>query len=161
MKKIILVFVIALGMSQFAKAQTDLGGGIALWGEVGLEAKANFGITDAISISPSIDYFFVETVEDVSSTNIMFNVDGHYNFDVSEEFTVYPLVGINYFYYSIDIPEYEFLGETYGGKVSDGDVDINIGGGATYKLSDNMKLYAELKYLRSDIGLSAGILFGL
>ena len=160
MKKIILILVIVLGISQFAKAQTDLGGGIALWGDIGIEAKANFGITEAISISPSIDYFLIDDFD--GGTFLMFNVDGHYNFEVGEGFVAYPLVGINYYHFSYDIPEYTILGVTYGGgNISDGDIDLNIGGGATYALSDSMKLYAEVKFMRSDVGLSAGILFGL
>jgi len=149
---------IVLGISQFAKAQMDIGGGIALWGNVAIEAKADFSITDQISISPSIDYILVdENFDNYSSTYLMFNVDGHYNFDISDGFKAYPLVGLNYYYwtYSYDLPGYDnFSGDG-------GDVSINIGGGATYAISDSMKLYGELKFLRSDIGLSAGLLFSL
>ena len=158
MKKIILTIAIVLGISQLAKAQVDVGGGVALWGNIAIEAKADFPITEQISISPSIDYLLVdENFDNYSSTYLMFNADGHYNFDVSEGFVAYPLVGINYYYwsYSYDI---EGLGDYSG---DGGDVSINIGGGATYALSDSMKLYAELKFLRSDIGLSAGVLFSL
>jgi len=159
MRKILLTITIVLGVSQFAKAQTDLGGGIALWGDMGIEAKANFGITEEISISPSIDYFLNDNSD--GGTFLMFNVDGHYNFDVGEGFVAYPLIGISYYYFSYDTPKYVIDGQTYGGRVSDGDIDLNIGGGATYALSDSMKLYAEIKFMRSDLGLSVGVLFGL
>lgn len=159
MKKIILTLVIVLGISQFAKAQTDIGGGVALWGEVGVEVKANFGITEAISISPYIDYFFLEDIPGASVSSMMFNVDGHYNFEVGEGFVAYPLLGINYWNYNISFDD-PLLDELVGGA-SGGDVGINAGGGATYALSDSMKLYAEVKFLRSDVGLSVGILFGL
>lgn len=159
MKKIILTLVIVLGISQFAKAQTDIGGGVALWGEVGVEVKANFGITEDISISPYIDYFFLEDIPGASISSMMFNVDGHYNFEVGEGFVAYPLLGINYWNYNISFDDSE-LDDLIGGS-SGGDVGVNIGGGATYAISDSMKLYAEVKFLRSDVGLSAGILFGL
>lgn len=159
MKKIILAFVIILGISQFAKAQVDLGGGVALWGDVGVEVKANFGITEEISISPSVDYFF-EDVVGASVTSLIFNVDGHYNFEVGEGFVAYPILGINYWNYSINWDN-DLYDDYLGGSSSGGDVGINVGGGATYALSDSMKLYAEVKFLRSAVGLSAGILFGL
>jgi len=158
MKKIILAFVIALGISQFAKAQVDLGAGIALWGDMGIEVKANFPVTEQISISPSIDYFF-EDVVGASVTSLIFNVDGHYNFEVGDGFVAYPILGINYWNYNINYDD-PLLDELIGDS-SGGDVGLNAGGGATYALSDSMKLYAEVKFLRSDVGLSVGILFGL
>jgi opacity protein-like surface antigen len=154
MKKIILTLVVILGVSQFAKAQTEIGGGISLFNEIAVEVKANFAVTEEISISPSFDYFFVDN-EDL--TNMLFGVDGHYNFEVGNGFNVYPLVGVNYFYYSLDVPEeLEGLVDNSGG-----DFGLTVGGGATYNLSDSMKLYAEIKYLQSDFGISAGLLFSL
>ncbi len=88
---------------------------------------------------------------------MIFNVDGHYNFEVGEGFVAYPILGINYWNYSIDWD----VELPYDVDSSGGDVGVNAGGGATYALSESMKLYAEVKFLRSDVGLSAGILFGL
>ena len=149
MKKIILTLAIMLGVSQFAKAQSEFGAGVLLggWGNLGIEAKANFGITDQISISPSFDYFLVDSAYDY--TMFMISADGHYNFDVSDAFTAYPLIGLNYLSISGN-------GYTWGTGVG-----LNVGGGATYGLSDSMKLYAEAKYMRTGLGLSAGILFSL
>ena len=148
MKKIILTIAIVFGMSQFAKAQVDLGGGLSLlWGTTAIEAKADFPITEKISISPSFDYFLVDSAFDYSM--FMISADGHYNFEVSDGFVAYPLVGFNYFSVSSD----DF---SYGSGIG-----LNIGGGATYALSDSMKLYGELKYIRIAFGLSAGILFSL
>lgn len=156
MKKIILAFVIALGISQFAKAQVDLGAGVALWGDMGIEVKANFPVSEEISISPSIDYFF-DDFPGASVTSLIFNVDGHYNFEVGEGFVAYPILGINYWNYSINYD----IDPIIDIDTSGGDVGLNAGGGATYALSDSMKLYGEVKFLRSDVGLSVGILFGL
>lgn len=157
MKKIILAFVITFGISQFAQAQFDLGAGVALWGDAGIEVKANFDITEQISISPSVDYFF-EDYPGASVTSLIFNVDGHYNFEVGEGFVAYPILGVNYWNYSISFDDPLF--DDFGG-VSGGDVGLNAGGGATYAISDSMKLYAEVKFMRSQAGISAGILFGL
>ncbi len=148
MKKIILSLVIILGVSQFAKAQTDLGVGVLVGtGTTAIEAKANFNVSDVISVSPSFDYFLVDSSFDYSL--YMIAADGHYNFEVSDQFVAYPLVGLNYFVVS---------GNGYTGGSN---IGLTIGGGATYGLSDSMKLYAEAKYIRSGFGLSAGILFSL
>ena len=149
MKKIILTIAIVLGMSQFAKAQSDFVVGVLLGGynSVAIEAKANFGITEQISISPSFDYFLVDSAYDYSM--FMISADGHYNFEVGEGFIAYPLLGLNYFSISSE-------GYSWGSGIG-----LNVGGGATYALSDTMKLYAEVKYVHYGFGLSAGILFSL
>jgi len=149
MKKIILTIVIVLGVSQFAKAQTDVGAGVLVgaYNNLAIEAKANFNVTDDISVSPSFDYFLVDS--DFDYTMFMVSADGHYNFEVSDGFTAYPLLGLNYFNISGN-------GYSFGTGIG-----LNIGGGATYSLSDSMKLYAEAKYVRSGFGLSAGLMFSL
>lgn len=120
---------------------------VGAYNNLAVEAKANFNVTDDISISPSFDYFLVDSAYDYSM--FMVSADGHYNFEVSDGFTAYPLVGLNYFSISSE-------GYSWGSGVG-----LNVGGGATYSLSDNMKLYAEAKYVRSGFGLSAGLLFSL
>ena len=149
MKKIILTIAIVLGMSQFAKAQTDVGAGVLVgaYSNLAVEVKANFNVTDDISISPSFDYFLVDSAYDY--TMFMISADGHYNFEVSDGFVAYPLLGFNYFNISSD-------GFSYGSGIG-----LNIGGGATYSLSDSMKLYVEAKYVRSGFGLSVGLMFSL
>ena len=146
MKKVVFVLVAVLGMASM-QAQTELGAGVSIGGGTAIEAKANFGVSDVISISPSVDYFLVDSV--YSYTMFGINVDGHYNFEVGDGFVAYPLAGLNYIMISGD-------GFTY-----DSGIGINIGGGATYEISDNMKLYGELKYRRYGSGLSVGVLFNL
>ncbi len=147
MKKVLLTLVFTLVLSQFAKAQTDVGGGILLgtYDSIALEVKANFPVSDQIDISPSFDYFLIDSAYDY--TIFMLSADGHYNFEAGEYFKVYPLLGLNYLSLS---------GNGY--SYSDG-IGLNIGGGATYGLSDSMKLYGEAKYVRTGFGLSAGVLF--
>lgn len=148
MKKIILTIAIVLGISQFAKAQTDVGVGILVGtGETAIEAKANFMVSDVFSISPSVDYYLIGGDFDYSL--FLMGVDGHYNFEVNDKFIAYPLAGLNYFIVSGD------------GYSAGSNIGLTLGGGATYGLSRNMKIYTELKYIRSGFGLSAGILFSL
>jgi len=144
MKKVLLVLTAIFGLAT-VQAQTELGAGVALGGGTAIEAKANFEVSDVISISPSVDYYFV--AGDYSIIGI--NADAHYNFEVGEGFVAYPLAGLNYLMISGE-------GYTYNSGIG-----LNIGGGATYAIGDNMKLYGELKYRRYGSGLSIGILFSL
>jgi len=145
MKKLIFTCIIALFGISVTNAQTDLGVGAFFGGgSTAIEAKADFKMSDKISISPSVDYYLV-------SGYSMFGlgIDGHYNIEASEGFVLYPLVGLNYGIVSGN-------GFTAGGGLG-----LTAGGGATYKISDSMKLYGEVKYLNSGIGISTGILFSL
>lgn len=144
MKNVLLVLVAVLGLSTM-QAQMEVGGGLAIGGGTAIEAKADFEVSDQISISPSLDYYLIDG--DYSVFGI--NADGHYNFDVNDDFTAYPLLGFNYLVISGN-------GYSYSSGIG-----INVGGGATYKISDSMKLYGELKYRRYGSGLSFGVLFSL
>jgi opacity protein-like surface antigen len=164
MKKGLFLLVFTLFGFLNINAQTSVGGGLSLWDNTGLELKADFGINDQISISPSIDYFFSDLK---NATFLMVNVDGHYNLGDPDALNYYPLAGLNYYYFSWETPKSSFGGETVGGsKVSDGQIGISIGGGVTYPISDAIKLFGELKfmsnkYMVNDLGASFGILFSL
>jgi opacity protein-like surface antigen len=149
MKKLFLTLVTVFFFTQFSKAQTQVGAGILVgaYNATAIEAKANFNVSDDIDISPSFDYFLINSNYDFSI--FMLSADGHYNFDAGDQFTVYPLIGLNYL--SISGNGYSY---------SDG-IGLNVGGGASYGISDNLKLYAEAKYVRTGFGLSAGVLFSL
>jgi len=160
MKKGLLLLVVftLLGLSK-VNAQTSVGGGAALWDNTGVELKANFGLSDQISLSPSVDYFFTDIKD---ATFLMLNLDGHYNLGDTDALNYYPIVGVNYYYFSMTIPKITIAGQTAGGgKVSDGEVGFTVGGGLSYALSDSMKLYGEAKYLHNAFGASVGILFSL
>jgi outer membrane scaffolding protein for murein synthesis (MipA/OmpV family) len=146
MKKVLVVLVAVFGFSTM-QAQMDVGAGVSIGGGTAIEAKANFAVSDQISISPSVDYYLIDSA--YSYTMFGINVDGHYNFEVGDGFVAYPLVGLNYLMISGD-------GFTFASGVG-----INVGGGATYEISDSMKLYGELKYRRYGSGLSVGVMFSL
>ncbi len=145
MKKLILVIALVIGTIQLAKAQTTFGGGVSFGNGTSLEAKADFNVANQISVSPSINYF----LNTAGYSAFQFNVDAHYNIQSNDDMVIYPLVGLNY--YMI----------TTTGYTGGSDLGLTLGAGSTYKLSESMKLYAELKYIRSGIGISAGILFSL
>ena len=158
MKKGLLSTLFILFALTNMNAQTSVGAGVLLGnGATAIEAKANFGVSDQISISPSFDYFLLGDSydslygSDINISIYMFGVDGHYNFGDPDALNYYPLAGLNYFAVS-------YSGNGVSGNVGSG-IGLTVGGGATYALSESMKLYGEVKYIRSGLGLSAGLLF--
>jgi len=114
MKKLILTLAIVLGISQFVNAQTEIGVGITeasnSYSSIAIEAKANFGITDKIAISPSIDYFIPTNslVNDYLGLDngvgllMTISVDGHYAFPINDKFEAYGLAGVNFLLSNVD-----------------------------------------------------------
>lgn len=145
MRKIILYITVIVASIQFTQAQTTYGAGISFGNGTAVEVKADFNVADQISISPSVDYFLNTT----GYSAFQINLDAHYNFESGGNLVFYPLAGLNYYIVS---------GNSITGT---SDLGLTIGGGGTFKLSDSMKIYSELKYIRSGVGISAGILFSL
>ncbi len=152
MKRIILLMLLGFIFIPKLQAQTSVGGGLMFYGETALEAKADFNVSDRISVSPAIGYFLTD-----GYTVFMISGAGHYNLGDPESFNYYPLVGLNLISVSA----------SYGGfSSSASNVGLELGGGATYSLSDSMKLYGEVKYIghgvwSNNIGLSIGVYFSL
>ncbi len=154
MKKGLLLTLFALFSMTRISAQTSLGGGLLLGSyTTAVEVKADFGVSEQISISPSIDYYLVDSSFGSNVTMYLLGVDGHYNLGDAESFNYYPLLGLNYFSVS-------FSGEGYNFSYGSG-VGLTVGGGGTYALSESLKLYGELKYIRSGVSFSAGVMFSL
>ena len=128
--------------------QKQIGGGFAYFGGLFFEAKANFGVSDAISISPSLDYYLGSALDNM----IIVGADGHYNFFINDDFTLYPLFGFSYIRATTS--------SYYYGSVSASFLAVNIGGGMNYAISDKIKIYSELKYVRG-VALTAGVMFSL
>lgn len=83
---------------------------------------------------------------------IIFGADGHYNFFINNDFTVYPLLGLSY----IRFRDASY----YGTPISDSFITLNIGGGMNYAVSEKIKIYSELKYV-SGFAVTAGVLISL
>ena len=148
MKKGLLLLLMAFFAMSSMKAQISLGGGVLLTNNTAVEFKADFGIAQKLSISPSFDYFLLGKKYGSNVSMYMFGVDAHYSLGNRDAFDFYPLLGVNFFKYS-----------SGGSKAST--TGLTAGGGISYALSDSMKLYGEAKYLHSAFGASLGILFSL
>lgn len=177
MKKLMMVAIILMVGVGAAMAQKDVkvvGLNINYGTEIsnlGIGAKFQYGLTDALRGEASFDYFLKK--DGLSMWDV--NVNLHYLFDVAPKVKVYPLVGIGYAnvkveaswgfeggdddsgdsdwnledYYSntrFDASDYE--NEEVGGETSasEGKIAINLGAGAEYELTDKISIGAELKY---------------
>ena len=95
---VLTVSFLVIGFTSL-NAQTQIGAGFLVSNGINaIEAKANFGVTDQIDISPSVGYFL--GTENYSA--FIITADGHYNFEAGDAFKVYPLAGLNYFVVSGD-----------------------------------------------------------
>lgn len=149
--------IMCLFIAVNAFSQTKLGVQLAYGtnSEFGVGAKSSFGVTDAINISPSINYYFGESVGSASSSILTVNADGHYTFEGGNGLIFYPLAGLNLTRMSVS---------ALGQSISNTLFGVNLGGGLNYGFSDSLTGVFETKYILSDANqavFSAGILFNL
>ena len=155
MKKGLFIVLFALFAMSNVNAQFSVGaGGTMFSGGTALELRGSYNVNEKIAVVPYFDYFLSSgtSVPGVNYSFMMYGVDGHYSLGDPEGFDFYPVLGLNIFSISTTFdktPELNYSGSTTG---------ISAGGGLTYALSDNMKLFAEGRYLQSAFGISAGIL---
>ena len=159
------VALITLGASA-QKGEQNIGAHV-LYGtdtsNIGLGVKYQNNITDVIRIEAVGDYYL--KTDGFSMFDV--NVNGHYLFPLSDKVTVYPLVGINYTSWKqealMDNDDDDADGDWTIKKSS---IGLNIGGGVQYKLTDKIRIGAELKYqtiggARSTPVIGAGVTFTL
>ena len=168
MKKLFMVAIILMVGVSVAMAQKDVKAvGLNLnYGSeiknVGIGAKFQYGITDAVRGEASFNYYLEK--DGLSMWDLNANI--HYLIDVAEKIKVYPLAGIGYanfksswgFEYDeeYDYGDYYSLksrnGWDYdeedmeGGSVNSGEIVVNLGVGAEYQLNEKLSIGAELKY---------------
>jgi outer membrane protein X len=119
---------------------------------MGIGIKYQYHVSNSIRIEPSATYYWPK--DHLSLLDVGLN--GHYVFPLSEEFNLYPLVGVGLFNYRF----------SYEGT-SDGDsqVTVNLGAGAEYLIDNSYKFTLEYKYVivnewnRSIISLGFAVLF--
>ena len=155
MKKLfVLMSFIALGVSSvFAqKGEKAVGVNLGYGTEIsnlGIGAKFQYGITDAIRAEASFNYFLKKDGANMWDVN----VNAHYLFPIADKFKVYPLVGLTYANCKVDMgwsvegmsPEdIQDLIET--SSESEGRVGVNLGAGIQYDLSSKFAINFEVKY---------------
>ena len=144
MKKFLL-FVMAVMCMAVAQAQVkgDMAAGVNLnmgfgydgdYDNMGIGAKFQYSVTDKIRVEPTFVYYFEKNY--LSMTE--FIVNAHYLFPMMDgKLNVYPLAGLGLVTSKVEI---------FGFSESESNFGLDLGGGAEYKLTDNISLAAELKY---------------
>jgi len=180
MKKINIIFILAILTFSAANGQfTKLGGGLGYttgfpfhqqtWdanksGHYDVSVKGIYELNLPVHISPSFTFFMPHVTKDISSktsvTAMMFDLNGHYVFNSLDNFEFYGLAGIDILL--------AWKKETFNGssssKESDNALGLNIGAGTCLKMTEQIDLYLEAKYILSKYDqfmLNVGVLLNL
>jgi hypothetical protein len=121
---------------------------------LGLGVHGLFSITETIDIAPSATYFFTESIAGASSSLIILEADGHYNFAISDNLILHPLAGISMAIISASAGGFNFSTTSFG---------INVGGGILLNRDEKLSFFGKAKYGISagGLGLYAGVYFSL
>ncbi len=163
-KKIALIVTLIASISTI-NAQLSVGVGAAYNEGIdapGLLVKGEFEIMEGIVISPSVSFFSGSTISGYKNNLFALDVNGQYIIEImTDELKVYPLAGLNYSSYKHGFRQsndFVLTGNTGNA------LGLNVGGGGRWYFSDQMSVFAELKYTVSNLSqvvLGAGILFEL
>lgn len=136
------------------QAQLEVGGGAGLGldlNEVGVQARAQLGLSDALRVAGSFSYFFVG--DNVTSNAIDANL--HYRFSSRGAIQPYVLTGIEFYRFrtNSNLPV----------NISSRQTGFNLGLGTNFAFGDDSKAFIEGKYSidGTQLGAFAGVLFTL
>jgi outer membrane immunogenic protein len=185
MKKINIIFILAILTFSVAKGQfTKLGGGL-MYGTgfhfnnektgteadlhrgpfVGIFATGIYEINRTIHIAPSFTYFVPRNnevtlgafTEKTRVSAMMFDFNGHYVFNSLDRFEFYGLAGLN-----ITFAKLKWVGSNSSG--TDNALGLNLGAGTYMKITEQLDLLMEAKYIVSkynQLMLNFGVLINL
>jgi len=188
MKKALITFVLIAAFTSAVSGQfTKAGSGIVFGsgfhfnnesgtdhrsGLMGISLTGIYEISLPLHISPSFTYFIphvstfssVEGRTRVSVSSMLFDIDGHYVFNSLDRFEFYGLAGLNITLARIK-RKYTYVGSaTTTVSESDNAIGINVGAGTYCKMTEQLDLFGEIKYIISkydQVIVSAGVLLNL
>ena len=181
MKKPVLILLLVITTITASNAQfTKAGGGLTFSsgfyfndlefpdyrsGHFGAFIKGIYEINMNIHISPSYTIFYPNITKDPgyrsSISSMMFDLNGHYVFNSLDRFEFYGLLGFDILLTRSKTKSSE-LNEVL--KERDNALGLNIGAGTYMKLTEQIDLCGEAKYILSRYGqfmVNAGILINL
>lgn len=130
----------------------------------GIFLKGIYELNLPIHISPSFTYFLPRNNKssqpfgtDTRVSAMMFDINGHYVFNTLDRFELYGLAGLN-----ITLAKIKWLGTTSSG--ADNALGLNIGAGTYLKMTEQLDLFAEVKYIISkydQLMVNAGVLLNI
>jgi len=180
MKKIyIILFILAMTFSISNGQFTKLGGGVGFTTGFPFQlqtgdayksehfdasVKGIYELNQPIYISGSFTYFMPHITKDIEGkttvSSLMFDMNGQYIFNSLDRFEFYGLAGIDILL--------AWKKDTFTGfpasTESDNALGLNIGAGTCMKITEQLDLYIEAKYILSkyhQVMLNAGVLINL
>ncbi len=171
MKKLTLTFILVIFILPYLNAQfTKIGGGMTFGTGyhhnnetagssadlyrspfAGIFLTGIYELNLPLHIAPSFAYFIPRTNEITQPTftestrvsSMMFDLNGHYVINSLDNFEFYGLAGLN-----ITFSKLKWL-DSGSSSDSDNAIGLNIGAGSYMKLTEQLDLYAEVKYIVS------------
>jgi len=179
MKKILISLSIILLPSSFLNAQfTGLGGGTGFTtgyhfhdapydynksGNFFGSVKGIYELDLPLHISPSITFFIphIDKQPDTKTTvsTLMFDINGHYVFNSLNRMEFYGLAGID-----ILLAWKKTKYTSFTEKESDNALGLNLGAGTNIKITEQLYIYAEAKYILSRLDqflINAGVMINI
>ena len=180
MKKLYFILIITVAISTITNGQfTKVGGGLGFStgfpfhqissdfnksGKFNINFKGIYDLSLPVHISPSFTIFLPHVTKqfDMKTTvsTIMFDLNGHYVFNSLDRFEFYGLAGLDIL---LAWKKETFTGSP-GSKERDNAPGLNIGAGTYMKITEQLDLFAEVKYIVSkyhQFMLNAGVLINL
>ncbi len=141
MKKILILSLFFTGLAFTSTAQVKFGVGGTYFGDLGVQGRAKFALTDEITAMPNVNLYFG------NGTQISLDAHAGYNFAEVEDMPIYGIGGLGYYRVSSN-------------GFSSSSLSLTLGGG----IDINENIYAELFWRNlfdggSDIGINAGYYF--
>ncbi|GJM28343.1 MAG: hypothetical protein DHS20C17_09780 [Cyclobacteriaceae bacterium] len=138
-------------------AQLGYGSGIE---SLGIGARFDYAITDAILLAPDLMYFFGKSEGSVDLSWFDINLNGNYLFETNNpDIIPYVLAGINIGIFNTSIDDFGF--GSYG--ASGTKIGLNLGGGADF-LVGTLVVFGEMRYAISSLDqfvIQGGVKFPL
>ncbi len=140
MKKILtlvcaMMLGLGIGQAQVHQGQTAVGANLVYGSEIenlGLGARFQYGILDALRAEVGFNYFF----EKHHTTWWDVNINAHYLLNLrNEQLYIYPLAGLNYTMKNDKIE-----------KDEDNHIGLNLGAGIEYELTDHFGINLEYRH---------------
>ena len=162
---IALCFMVSASAQQGEKS---VGGHLSYYSEsdlsmIGIGAKFRYNITDPIRLEGAFTFFLPKT-ESFFGVKLKYHIwdfsaNGHYVFNISDKFALYPLAGLS-------VLGIKATGSGFGESYTESQTKLflNIGGGFDFKVADNIAITVEPKIMIGDSDgslfmLSAGVVF--
>jgi hypothetical protein len=183
MKKILFILTLSILCTTIIEAQfTKAGGGLAVGtgayyndatgdlshktGNPAITFRGIYEFSLPFHISPSINIFLPRVTSYFEEKRIisafLFDIDAHYVFNSLDRFEFYGLGGLNITVlkskYKYDYPDSEPYASTESA------LGLNIGAGSYMKMTEQLDVFAELKYIlssRCQFMLTAGVLLNI